>query len=86
MQLQVFEHKNLGNVRVIGDNENPLFCLRDICQVLEHTNPSRLLEAINAEFEKGLTQSYPLQTNGGIQQATLINELRDSKKPNLWAF
>ena len=28
MQLQVFEHKNLGNVRVIGNNENPLFCKR----------------------------------------------------------
>ncbi|WDL73896.1 BRO-N domain-containing protein [Helicobacter winghamensis] len=92
MQLQVFEHKNLGNVRVIGDNENPLFCLRDICQVLEHTNPSRLLEAINAEFEKGLTQSYPLQTNGGIQQATFITEpqlyfvLMRSDKPKAKPF
>ncbi|WP_300806681.1 BRO family protein, partial [Helicobacter sp. UBA3407] len=72
MQLQMFKNENLGQVRVLGNNENPLFCLRDICEVLEHTNSSRMLEAINAEFGKGVTQSYPLQTNGGIQQATFI--------------
>lgn len=92
MQLQVFEHKNLGNIRVIGVNDNPLFCLKDICEILEHTNPSRLLEVINAEFEKGLTQSYPLQTNGGIQQATFITEpqlyfvLMRSDKPKAKPF
>ena len=74
MQLQMFKNENLGQVRVLGNNENPLFCLRDICEVLEHTNSSRMLEAINAEFGKGVTQSYPLQTNGGIQQATFITE------------
>ena len=35
MQLQIFNHKDLGQVRVIGNNENPLFCLADICKILE---------------------------------------------------
>ena len=30
MQLQIFNHKDLGQVRVIGNNENPLFCLSDV--------------------------------------------------------
>ncbi|STQ86204.1 BRO-N domain-containing protein [Helicobacter muridarum] len=34
MQLQIFNHKDLGRIRVIGSNDNPLFCLRDICEVL----------------------------------------------------
>lgn len=92
MQLQMFKNENLGQVRVLGNNENPLFCLRDICEVLEHTNSSRMLEAINAEFGKGVTQSYPLQTNGGIQQATFITEpqlyfvLMRSDKPKAKPF
>lgn len=92
MQLQMFKNENLGQVRVLGNNENPLFCLRDICEVLEHTNSSRMLEAINAEFGKGVTQSYHLQTNGGIQQATFITEpqlyfvLMRSDKPKAKPF
>ena len=35
MQLQIFNHKDLGQIRVIGDNENPLFCLADVCKILE---------------------------------------------------
>lgn len=93
MQLQVFQHKDLGNVRVIGSHENPLFCLRDICEVLEHTNPSRLLESINAEFGGGLTLSYPIiDTLGREQQATFITEpqlyfvLMRSDKPKAKPF
>lgn len=92
MQLQMFKNENLGQVRVLGNNENPLFCLRDICEVLEHTNSSRMLEAINAEFGKGVTLSYPLQTNGGIQQVTMITEpqlyfvLMRSDKPKAKPF
>ena len=98
MQLQVFEHKNLGNVRVIGDNENPLFCLSDVCKILELE--SIVANAIKAELKRvlknhlpnrqvvvskgGELDSAPLQS--GVQQGTLINQLRDSKKPNLWAF
>lgn len=53
MQLQVFEHKNLGNVRVIGDNENPLFCLSDVCKILELESINKVANAIKAEFEQG---------------------------------
>ncbi|STQ86200.1 hypothetical protein LS73_000120 [Helicobacter muridarum] len=93
MQLQVFNHKDLGQVRVIGSNDNPLFCLRDICEVLEHTNPSRLIEAINTELGGGLTLSYPIiDTLGRIQQATFITEpqlyfvLMRSDKPKAKPF
>ena len=93
MQLQVFQHKDLGQVRVIGSHENPLFCLRDICEVLEHTNSSKLLESINTEFGDGLTLSYPIiDTLGREQQATFITEpqlyfvLMRSDKPKAKPF
>ncbi|HCD73257.1 MAG TPA: antirepressor, BRO family protein [Helicobacter sp.] len=92
MQLQVFNHKDLGQVRVIGDNENPLFCLRDICEVLGLESVNKVANAIKAEFEGGELDSAPLQTKGGIQQATFITEpqlyfvLMRSDKPKAKPF
>lgn len=93
MQLQVFEHKNLGNVRVIGDNENPLFCLSDVCKILELESINKVANAIKAEFEQGgELDSAPLQTKGGVQQATFITEpqlyfvLMRSDKPKAKPF
>lgn len=93
MQLQVFEHKNLGNVRVIGDNENPLFCLSDICKILELESINKVANAIKAEFKQGgELDSAPLQTKGGVQQATFITEpqlyfvLMRSDKPKAKPF
>lgn len=71
----VFSNDKLGAIRIIGDKITPLFCLRDICNVLEHTNPSKALEAINAEFGDGLTLSYPIKDSlGRTQNATFITE------------
>ena len=92
MQCQVFKN-DLGQVRVVGDKNNPLFCLRDICAVLEHANPSRVLDSINAEFGDGLTLSYPIIDKlGREQKATFITEpqlyflLMRSDKPKAKPF
>lgn len=33
--IKIFENDRFGEVRVAGTSENPLFCLVDICKVLE---------------------------------------------------
>lgn len=72
--IQVFTNNDLGQVRIIGNKENPLFCLRDVCDVLEHTNSRKVKDSIINEFGKDVTLSYPLATVGGIQEATFITE------------
>lgn len=80
--VKVFNHAEFGNVRVIGDVENPRFCLADVCKVLELQ-----AAAVMRRLDKGVTSSHPLQTAGGIQQVTFINEdglydvILDSRKP-----
>lgn len=65
----------LGSIRVIVDNGEPLFCLADLAYSLELTNPAMVKEAINVEFDKGgKFNLYPLQTKGGAQNFTFINE------------
>ena len=92
MQLQVFNHKDLGQVGVIGDSENPLFCLSDVCKVLELTTPAKVAELIKAEFELCELNSYSFDTGYGIKDFNMITEpqlyfmLMRSDKPKAKPF
>lgn len=66
---------NLGQVRVIIENGEPLFCLADLAYNLDFRDGNNLKNTINAEFDKGgIFNMYPLQTKGGKQNFTFINE------------
>lgn len=70
-KLQLFENPEFGQVRVIvnGSNE-PLFCLADICRVLDITNSRNVVGRMD---EKGV-HSIDTLTNGGIQSLNFISE------------
>ena len=68
-QVQIFENAQFGQIRTAGTSENPLFCLADICRVLE-LQTGRAKQRLN---EKGITLSNTL-TQGGEQQLLYINE------------
>jgi len=40
IKIQVFTHPQFGEIRVTGTSEEPLFCLVDVCKVLEIKNAS----------------------------------------------
>lgn len=90
--IQIFKKQELGQVRVAGDKDSPLFCLKDVCDVLGHTNHKMVKASIINEFGEGVNQTYPLETAGGIQQATFITEpqlyfvLMRSDKPKAKPF
>lgn len=82
---KVFE----GNeVRVVGTAEQPLFVLADVCKVLEISNVSD----VKKRLSEGVDSIYTLQTAGGKQQVTVINEdglydvILDSRKPQAKRF
>ena len=92
MQCQVFKN-DLGQVRVIGDKNNPLFCLRDICEVLGLLSVNKVANAINEEFGDGGNQILPIIDKlGREQKATFITEpqlyfvLMRSDKPKAKPF
>ena len=69
----LFEKQDF-KIRVLGDNNKPLFCLADICRALGLTKPSMALKSLESEFGKGVNNSYPLETNGGLQNIIFIQE------------
>ena len=91
MECQVSKN-DLGQVRVVGDKNNPLFCLRDICEVLGLEYVNKVANAIKAEFELGELNSASFNTGYGIKDFTMITEpqlyflLMRSDKPKAKPF
>lgn len=64
-----------SEVRVIMQDNEPLFCLSDVCGVLGFRDGTHLKRAIDKEFDKrGDFKLYPLEGRGGIQNYSFINE------------
>ncbi|HED0495053.1 TPA: hypothetical protein R4N49_001746, partial [Campylobacter jejuni] len=61
--------------RVIKDENNePLFCLSDVCKALELTNPSMVKDAILKEFELSKLNLGSFDTGFGVKEFTMIDE------------
>ena len=66
--IQLFEHEEFGQVRVVIIDGEPWFVAADVCRILEiDKTQTRRLD----DDEKGL---YSIQTLGGEQQTIIINE------------
>ena len=69
--IKLFENPEFGQVRVIvQENNEPLFCLADICRVLDISNSRNVVSRID---EKGV-RSIDTLTNGGVQSLNFISE------------
>ncbi|WP_349928907.1 BRO family protein [Acinetobacter sp. A1-4-2] len=74
MKPSIFNFNEHGVRIVLDGNNEPLFCLTDVCSVLSVSRTSRLLRELDS---KGMADCHIL-TNGGTQKLKFINE------PNLY--
>lgn len=68
--LQIFKNESFGEIRTVIINDDPLFCLSDVCKALELSNVTEVKKRLN---QKGLSSIETL-TRGGKQQLLYINE------------
>ena len=87
-EIRIFNNESFGEVRVAGTSEQPLFCLADVCKVLE-LDPSQVMKRL----DDGVVTIHPITDNlGRIQQANFVNEdglydvILESRKPQAKAF
>jgi len=86
--VQIFTNEEFGDIRTAGTPDNPKFCLADVCRSLEIGNPSD----VKNRLDKGVVTIETLQTAGGMQKLTFINEdglydvILDSRKPSAKKF
>ena len=86
--IKIFENNQFGQIRTAGTSENPLFCLADICKVLElKTNDVK-----NRLKKDGVDSIGVRDAMGRKQVAMFINEqnlyrvIMRSDKPQAEAF
>lgn len=68
--LQIFSNSEFGEIRTALVNDEPMFCLADICRVLEIKNVSDCKSRLR---QKGIVTTDTL-TNGGKQKMIFIDE------------
>ncbi len=88
-EIQIFNNPQFGEVRVtVTENNEPMFCLADVCKALDLKNPSDVKTRLSA---RGVATADTL-TAGGIQSMTYINEANlykcifQSRKPEAEKF
>lgn len=69
-EIEVFKNSEFGEIRTVVVNDEPMFCLSDICKALELTQPSKVKERLS---EKGVN-TIPTLTARGTQNLLYINE------------
>lgn len=69
-EVVLFENKDFGNIRVLGDHLKPMFVAKDVAEALGYTNTNDAIQ----KFCKGVAKRYPLSTDGGIQNVRVIYE------------
>ncbi len=86
--IQVFNSPQFGQVRTAGTSDNPLFCLADLCRVLDLRQGD-----VRQRLTDGVVSTQPIIDNLGRQQiANFVNEdglydvILDSRKPEARQF
>lgn len=86
--IKIFENEKFGKIRTAGTADNPLFCLADVCRVLD-LQPSRVKDRL----DDGVISSNPILDSLGRQQlANFVNEdgfydvILESRKPEARTF
>lgn len=88
-ELQIFNNPEFGSVRTITKDNEPMFCLADVCKALELEQVSRVKSRLK---EDGVTNGKVIDRLGREQEATFINEsnlykvIFQSRKPSAERF
>ena len=92
-QLQIFESEEFGTVRILGDWENPLFCLPDVCRILDLRVDGVVARFKDDPITAGVISIHPIADSlGRIQMTNFVNEcglyivIFQSRKPNAVKF
>lgn len=86
-ELEIFKNEEFGEIRTVQLNNEPMFCLADICKALEMSNPtmvaSRLEEDEVAKFDLGLNNGV---LSNFVSESGLYAVILRSDKPNAKKF
>lgn len=83
--LQIFNNEEFGEVRTAIINDEPMFCLIDICKALEMSNPTMVAQRLDDDERTKLDLGRQGETNF-ITESGLYAVILRSDKPNAKKF
>ena len=83
--LQIFNNEEFGEVRTAVVNDEPMFCLSDICKALEMSNPTMVAQRLDDDERTKLDLGRQGETNF-ITESGLYAVILRSDKPNAKKF
>lgn len=83
--LQIFNNEEFGEVRTAVVNDEPMFCLIDICKALEMSNPTMVAQRLDEDERTKLDLGRQGETNF-ITESGLYAVILRSNKPNAKKF
>lgn len=94
--IKIFADSTLGEIRVSGTPDEPLFCLADICKILGLTNPSSVAKRIDEEYRAKIDIGRDNQAVGntiatfvtepGLYSVILGSDSKNAKPFKKWVF
>lgn len=87
--VKIFENEQFGEIRVAGTSNEPLFCLLDVCRVLDLGNTSQVKSRLTDDV---ITNEVISDSIGRQQEMMFVNEdglydvILDSRKPQAKLF
>lgn len=85
MELQIFNNEEFGEVRTAVVNDEPMFCLIDICKALEIKNATDVAKRLDEDERTRLNLGRQGETNF-ITESGLYAVILRSDKPNAKKF
>ena len=59
MDLQIFNNEQFGEIRTVTKDNEPMFCLADVCKALEIANVGNVRQRLSAKGIRTMEVSVP---------------------------
>ena len=86
--LQIFSNEDFGEVRTVLVDNEPMFCLADVCKALEISNPSKVAQRLDEDERTKLELGRAGETNvineSGLYTLIIKSNLPNAKKFRKW--
>lgn len=83
--IQIFNSNEFGEIRTITKDDEPMFCLADVCKALEMSNPTMVAQRLDDDERTKLDLGRQGETNF-ITESGLYAVILRSDKPNAKKF
>lgn len=87
-ELQIFNNEEFGEVRTVVLNNDPMFCLADVCKALDISNPSKVVQRLDdderTKLELGRAGETNFVTESGLYAVILRSDKPNAKKFRKW--